>query len=367
MFVCRKAAQNVAVSANRQKGKKTKKSRKPRFVIVTPRQNDGGPIVLHALCKCLLDLGYNAKVLYDFYIPEAVKMDRRFDNDFITFIYNKLKSHYVLRFFVRFGRKFVATLYRDTKKVLIAHFFPRDAEKKSEYKWYVNLTVTGYKRKIFPFVSKNTVVVYPEITYGNPLNAQKAVRYFLYHNRYVGDKNATGKDDLVVSYREIFNDFALNPDCKTLTVSYFNLDLYRRTNFGERHGTCYIVRKGKNRPDLPPAFDGVVIDNLCEKEKVRVFNECEYCISYDVQTSYSEIAAMCGCKSIIVPEEGKTKNDYRTAEDTEFGISWSFDEDEIQKALESAPKVIDKFLALNESGRREAEKLVAWCEEKWGS
>ena len=37
---------------------------KNKFVIVTPRPNGGGPIVLHLLCSVLIANGYDAKVLY---------------------------------------------------------------------------------------------------------------------------------------------------------------------------------------------------------------------------------------------------------------------------------------------------------------
>ncbi len=214
-----------------------------------------------------------------------------------------------------------------------------------------------------PFVGKNTIVVYPEITYGNPVHAKRVVRWLLYHNRFPGDKNAYGEDDLFFAYRPIFNDYDLNPTCRTLTTPYFDFDVYHRTNYGERSGKCYILRKGKGREDLPEVLDGPVIDDLPEQEKVRLFNQCEWCISYDMQTAYSEIAAMCGCISVVVPEPGKTKADYRTPDDTNFGVAFGFSEEEIAHAVQTRDQVYDHFKSRNEHSMEEVKKFVAICEE----
>ena len=86
------------------------------------------------------------------------------------------------------------------------------------------------------------------------------------------------KNNLFVCYRQQFNDEVLNPDRYELHTPYFDLDLYRRSNYGDRHGICYIIRKGKNRDDLPNTFDGPIIDDMSEERKVEIFNECEKCI-----------------------------------------------------------------------------------------
>jgi hypothetical protein len=199
------------------------------------------------------------------------------------------------------------------------------------------------KEKIFPFVAKDTIVIYPEIVYGNPLHAKKIVRWFLFHNHYPNDPNAYGKNELAFAYRDIFNDLTYNPTCRLLTINYFDSNLYRQTNFGERYGVCYIIRKGKNRKDLPKVFDGPIIDSLSEKEKVAVFSRCKYCYDYDTQTFYASIASVCGCIPIVVMEPGKTKSDYLGKGDVDWGRAYGSSPEEIEHAISTRQKLIDSL------------------------
>ena len=200
--------------------------------------------------------------------------------------------------------------------------------------------------------------MYPEVIYGNFLKAKHAVRWLLYFNRFPGDDKAYGKNDLFFSYSLKFNDPQLNPSYRICTIEYYNWELYKRTNFGERHGTCYIVRKGSNRPDIPKEFDGVVIDNLPEREKVEQFNKCKYCVSYDMYTAYSGIAAMLGCISIVMPELGKTKDDYGGPR---LGIAFGFDAEEIEYAKSSVKALAESYRNLEQRNRENVRYFISEC------
>ena len=300
-----------------------------KFVIVTPRQKWGGAIALHVLYQNLINSGHDVTIFY-------------------TEVYSYKKS---LLKRINYWRKWLLYCLEDYKE-----------QKKEPYDW----PIKNVRRKYIPFVSKDTIVIYPDTIYGNPLNAKKVVRYFLYYNRFSNDEDAYGKNDLFFCYRKQFNDWKLNPSGKMIQPSYFDLDLYKRTNFGERHGTCYIIRKGKNRTDLPISFDGPIIDEMPEEKKVEVFNNSERCISYDTQTAYSSIAAMCGCLSIVVPEKGKGRNDYLTDDDVVYGVAYGFSDDEIAYAINTANRVKELYEKQNAEGIEEAKKFVNICEEYFG-
>jgi len=305
-----------------------------KFVIVSPRQKWGGAIVLHALCKCLENLGYSASIFY----TEVYGYDRKKP--------------------IRFWAKWILYTLKDFLKSVCAQL-TQDEKRFSEY---LNPSIKGCRRKVLPWVDDQSIVVYSDTVFGNFLDAKNVVRWFLYHNRYKNQAGAYGENDLFVCYREVFNDVDLNPNKLTVHTPYFDLDTYKQYNFGERHGTCYVVRKGIDRPDLPKEFDGTIIDNLSEKEKVKVLNECEYCISYDTQTSYSEIAALCGCISIVVPEPGKTKADYIGPDDCSDGIAWGFSDEEMNHAKQTRHMIYIQYLELNESSRKSAEEFARICE-----
>lgn len=313
---------------------------KLKYVVVTPRIPNGGCIVLHALYKYLDDLGENVKLFYYDRIND--KKQNKFD-----FYYNVL-------------------LYQikcSVKNIIVKFFGDRTK------RYSINIPKIKYKRKIFPKFDNNTVVIYPEIIFGNPLKAKKVVRWLLFHNKlYKQEDGKTigyDKNDLFFCYRKVFNDEKLNPNNRELNLAYFDLGLYKRTNYGERSGNCYILRKGAWRTDLPTEFDGPIIDNMTEEKKVETFNKCKYCISYDTQTSYSSIAALCGCISVVVPEKGKTWRDYRSEEEYKSckGIAFGFSDEEIQRAVATMGAVAEYLNEINQVGFNNVKKFVEECED----
>ena len=310
-----------------------------KFVIVSTRQKFGGAIVLHTLCKYLTECGYDASVFYvgeNYYSP---KKKFRFWIKQTLFMINDLCKAQMVQL-------------RGEK-----HYFGNP-----KFNGYVDLSIKGCKQKLWPRADDDTVVIYPDTVHGNFLKAKHVVRWFLYYNRY-HDEEAYGKNDLFVAYREIFNDEALNPKKRILNLAHFDLDLYKQSNFGSRKGRCYVIRKGKDRTDLPEHFDGVVVDSLPEREKVKVFNACEYCISYDTQTSYSAIAALCGCISVVVPEQGKTRRDYYFTDEEKYGVALGFSKEELGWSRKTAEKVKTFYENLNRKGISEARKFAVLCRE----
>lgn len=305
---------------------------KTKFVIMTPMSTNGGVIALEKLCSELCKKGYSAKVFYD------------------LCVYRK-------NFFCFFTQHLIYLLKNFIKLILVRMLLLFKIESKKYYNGYIYKPVRGNKIKFLPFVAKNTIVIYPDIIYGNPLRAKKVVRWLLYYNRFKNDPDAYGTDDLFFAYREIFNDYDLNPQCNLLHVSHFDLDLYKQTNFGERNGTCYVIRKGKSREDLPKEFDGVIIDDLSEPEKVKAFNRCEKCISYDTQTAYSSIAALCGCLSIVVPEPGKKRTDY-LHEDLNYGVAYGDTAEERNFAISTQYVVREQYLKDEEQNEEEVGRFL---------
>lgn len=308
--------------------------KKMKFVIVSPRNNSGGAIVLHALCKYLNDLGYESQMFYSGY----------------------LKKMGSLFFWYKWIMFTIKDLWKLVSAPLLAKIFKR------YYFNYIDVPIKDLPRKYLPWVDDNTIVVYPEIAKGNFLKAKNVVRWLLYHHTYT-DGEYDKEKDLFVCFRHVFNDYKLNPKKITLYCPYFNLDLYKRTNFGERSATCYIVRKGRNRSDLPDQVDGIIIDDLLEKEKVEVLNKCKYCISYDTQTAYSRIAALCGCISIIIPEPGKSVSYYRNEYDKRYGIAIGFDDKEIDYAKSTIGLLHKELEELNAISQNSVKDFAMYCNE----
>lgn len=316
--------------------------RKKKVVIVSPRQKGGGAVVLHTLCKNLCDLGYDARIFYSIYFGEV-----------------KINEHSLL-----FWAKWLKYTIIDSFYCIMSRI---DKENTRDYTGYRDITVKGCKRKYLPFVGKNTIVVYPEVIYGNLLRAKKVTRYLLYYYKYKDDIDAYSDTDLFIAYRKEFDDEELNPNHYVCLIAFFDLELYKRYNYGERNGRCYVIRKGEKRSDLPKEFDGIVVDDLPEKEKVKVFNECEWCISYDTQTAYSTIAAICGCKSVVVPEEGKSIDDYLNENDERLGVAIGFSEQELKRAADTTQRAIKRYQDIIANSVIETKRFIEYCEKYFDS
>ena len=304
----------------------------------------GGPLVLSALCKTLRDLGYDARVLFNFGFNLEPGKEDEFRKRTRAYLMKQSLVYYVHKFF---------------KNI---HFKDMFLIKKTPVS-----AMPGIKIQRNPFWGKkNTIVIYPEYLYGNPLDAKNVVRWLLYNNRFKGVENAFGKNDLVVCYRGIFNDPELNPTEITLKVNYFDDQLYRQYNFGPRSGKCYILRKGKSRKDLPKHFDGPVYDdNMSQENLVKMFNEHEYCYSYDIQSFYSEIAAICGCKSVVVMEPGKTEKDYLGEGEKHYGVAYGDTPEQLEYAEKTKEKLI-KSLDYKDRNEASVKAFISVLEEKFG-
>ena len=317
---------------------KTEFKSKRRFIICVPRFATGGPIAMYALARYLREAAYDARVFW--YGPW-----RRVPGDDLSYWYYRELFNLV-----------------DASKVARVKLFgPERYENDERFPAYINHDMQGVPRKFLSSCRPDDVVVYPDEIYGNPLGAKNVVRWLLYYDRYVGDENAYGPNDQFFTYKPLFNNKERNPLTRLLYINHYNLDFYRQTNFGERSGTCYLVKKGAGRPDLPTEFDGPLIDSLSEREKVLMFNECSRFVSYDLHTGYSAIAAICGCESVIMPEPGKTRADYETPHQRYEGIAFGTSPEELAHAAQTLGKAKHGFEVYNETSRRDACDFGSWA------
>lgn len=100
---------------------------------------------------------------------------------------------------------------------------------------------------------------------------------------------------------------------------------------------------------------------------MQVLNKCAYCYSYDLQTFYSAIAAVCGCLSIVVLEPGKRKEDYYSISELETvkGIALGDSPEERRNALATRSKLLE---SLNFTGgnRQELDTFLTLLQTKFG-
>jgi hypothetical protein len=207
---------------------------------------------------------------------------------------------------------------------------------------------------------KNSIIVYPEIISGNPLREKKVVRWLLHKPGFHTGLIRYDPEDLVFYFQDAFNEHSL--DLKIggkLQVVYPRTDIYRKTNFGERRGTCYLLRKGKGRKILHDLNNSLLIDDLSHEQIAKIFNQTERLISYDMYSLYSQYAAICGCISIVVPEEGVDKENWQPIEELRYGISYGFDD--IEWAKKTQGKVAEYLSSQESNSSQSVRDFIAFC------
>ena len=297
-------------------------SNRPEFIIYAPGFNDavGGYIALHLLCHRLNKLHFKA-ALWPWGKPS------------FSFQWRSLRSY--LGYYLK-------RRWRN---------FPRGP---------FECPIVTQSRYI-----KKAVVIYPEIASGNPLGASKVARWFLHKPGYHTCEINYGNREIYFFYNEAFNDKAINPDADNLLrVTYFN-PIYKRTNFGPRSGSCYLIRKGHKRilDQHPPG--AIPIDNLTHEEKASVFNEVECLYSYDPYTFYVVYAALCGCVPVIIPEDGVSKEEWQPIAQLRLGLAYGAAEIELAKQQQD-----DLLAQLNAAIHEEDQmvcRFVQKCRSHFGS
>lgn len=296
-----------------------KKTKGKRIYIANLISISGGTLVLSVLCAYLRKFGYDAKLLIRDYPQYGLT------GNYLSRIKNNIKI--VIRLLlVRLG--LLPNRYKNQKTTI-------NIPELSKYIDY----------KIFPpFNKKDAIIIYPEIIFGNPFKIKNVVRYLLYHHKFYSKQNSYTKSDKFVAYRGIFNDKDLNPTEIILKLRWFDKQLYRQYNFGERKGKCYILYKGASRKDIPKEFDGKVFSTIqSQEELVATLNECKYCYSYDPHTFYNTISAICGCIPIIVPEPGKTAKDYLSEGEMHYGKAYGDSQEQIEFAIKTRDKLLESL------------------------
>ena len=158
-------------------------------------------------------------------------------------------------------------------------------------------------------INDNTIMIYPEIVSGNPLNCKKVVRWILL---------ALGIEMPIDHYKNwnpndlIYYWEPKDPTLNKLTCHYINPIFYNFNN-NERNKTCYIIKKGiliHSNINYFHLNDSINIENLPLEEIPNIFNESKYFYVYDMKCMFIIYSLICGCMPIIYPLENMTKEEY---------------------------------------------------------
>ena len=203
-------------------------------------------------------------------------------------------------------------------------------------------TSSGQVRRINKFgrmmpipsdINDDAIVIYPEVSYGNPLGARNVVRWLLNKpGRFTGTFKYE-MHDLFFKFSDYADDPDITKDAQLLFLFYIN-PVYRNFGCKERSGSCYSIRKSAIREQIHPQ-DAICIDGLPHEKIAQIFSRCEMFYCYDEATMYSQYAAICGCLSVVVPGIYKCRSDWvRDRPVAKYGVAFGLHDLEHARATQ---------------------------------
>ena len=283
-----------------------------QIVIVTPAycEKVGGAVVLHKLCDILRRQGYDAS-LYPFVTCFQLSDQHWFDT--ITLFLKQIFRVHLALFFGKFAlnRNFDTPIYRGKLNILN---------------------------------NDNTIVVYPETVCGNPLLAKNVVRWLLHQPGFHTGEISFARGDLLVKFNSAIKDVQLDGvsiASQELKVIHYPLEHYfRPSKVADRKGVAVCIRKGAGKKFVhdEPA---IVIDGLSHEDTGEILRTVKYFVSYDTYTAYSLFAVLCGCISIVVPDDNQTEEQWYPKVEDRWGIAYGYDN--IQFAEQTAELQVNRI------------------------
>ena len=210
----------------------------------------------------------------------------------------------------------------------------------------------------------NTVMIYPEIIIGNPFVTKNVVRWLLNTPGVIGGDGNYGYRDLIFKYNEYFKYEGNKPVSGILTAYDFDLNFWKDQN-QPRLGQCFLVKKGYNRVLNAHNPNAIRIDGWehqgGNQHLLDIFNRFESFVCYDTCTFVTVFAALCGCTSIVIPEEGVTIEEwYDKIPIFKYGIAYGFDD--IERAKNTRGDLINYLKSTEDSSIKELKEFVKLCE-----
>lgn len=218
-----------------------------------------------------------------------------------------------------------------------------------------------------PFhIDDNTVVIYPEVVSGNPLNAKHVIRWILLDLGLEMPSNyylTWGDNDLVYHWEP-----SSLPNSKQLVniwidpVVIANLNAQIRV---PRKYNCFGIRKLKH---IPKNLHKDITffhkrEDLCIDDKnigriIQIFQKSNLFYCYDPNTFFSVLAPLFGCVTVLHPLAGYKKDEYFKSRILynhkkdilfDYGIAYGNSAQEINRAKESVDIAEKNFFAFVES------------------
>lgn len=205
------------------------------------------------------------------------------------------------------------------------------------------------------------IVVYPEIIKGNPWAAKHIVRWVLYYSGVNGGDVEYDPTEIIFCYNKLFVKGTKYEDASVLFTFNSNKEIFKDLGL-KRSGDCYLIKKGANKdfkiPNGATIIDQITVDNPnINLDLLEVFNKHERFISLDHASYHSVQAALCGCTSIVIPEEGTLKDEWLDKMPLmKYGVAYGLNDTE--RANKTQDKVLTNLIELENKAKESIKSFI---------
>ena len=211
-------------------------------------------------------------------------------------------------------------------------------------------------------IDDDTIVVYPEIVPGNPLGAKNVVRWLLYKPG-LACPFIPYSGEMYFAAGNFSDDPALTGGAPRLT--YWKVHpAYRNKGYTDRSGSCYMLRKQRDKPIVHNLEDSVCLDGKSHTEIAEIFNRSEVFYCYDEMTMYAQFAPLCGCPTVVVSGFFSSHDEYVKCRPlARFGVSYGFDH--IDHAKQTMHLVLDALNEKEDESKDTILEFIALTQKKF--
>jgi hypothetical protein len=208
--------------------------------------------------------------------------------------------------------------------------------------------------------SGGRIVVYPEIVDGNPLQAKHVARWLLHNPGFHTREVHYGLDEVHFRFSHetipaIISGLFLSD--LYLTILHIPWEYYNMNDIpAERNCIAYSIRKGGHKSLVHDVEGSILIDDKPHAEVAAIFKKSRLFISYDSRSAYSQFASLCGCDSVIIPDQGVTEQDFFKSPESRYGVSYGFEG--LDTARSTQPLLRDHLKRLEADNLNKAEAFL---------
>jgi hypothetical protein len=193
---------------------------------------------------------------------------------------------------------------------------------------------------------KYCIAVYPEVFGGNVFGCGTIVRYLLNVPGMFGGPKGFSREDIQFAFSNFFNRKIGLPSSRILTVPYLDLNQFYDKKM-ERVGPLYYRGKGQAPHCTPVPYLGTGLDYRGEhgQNALReILNQCTVLYSYDCISAMNEIARLCGCPVVLIPDDYWTLEDCKSLDTwNSGGIGFGLEEEEKAKSTINPEKLRETY------------------------